>query len=301
MIISQEKGVNKMKKTTLPIFFVVILLALPLTNFSRVQATPESPARRPYFLFNSIIQLSYDQGALNNASFEPNGPPINIPITIQVRANVPDFFFRGPFQMLKIRFIWGSFIIPVSQVRLTVENPPEWAAISVNPTTPYIDLWNEWQTTNVTLTIALHDDAPPQVYSLRLKAKLNTNAAHISSSETFIDLLFKPEQIFRLSIYCPDWHLVTPPNQYTGTEITVSNLGNGWSYVTVNLTAVEGWWLRTDVSQFVLDPGKSQIVTLQLKAPEEFNGEQLINLTFTPSIPGMSGEPVPFQIIAHYP
>jgi hypothetical protein len=135
---------------------------------------------------------------INTGAFRPDGPPVNIPLTIKYKVEVPPAFITNP--LLRIVFL-QTFIILSAQVQLTIENPPSWAAVSINPSSPAVAIATAWNYTQAVVTIAAHDDAPAEGFTLKIKATtpeiLNR---HVGPATTTFDLVFAPGYTDRKSV-----------------------------------------------------------------------------------------------------
>ena len=201
--------------------------------------------------------------------------------------------------MLKTWFLTGDWFIMDRQVTISVVNPPDWAAVAINPSTPAIGLGNTWQETMASLVIACHDRAPAEPYILKLKAELPA-VKHVSSAVAIVDIVLTPEWQPYIDVYTETPNLITPPGETTNVTFTITNKGNGWTLIQTEIQDIPGWSLDIDPAQFMVDIGQSEDTILHIRPPATFFGVQSINLSFTPTRFDESGSPVPVTIQAGY-
>jgi hypothetical protein len=280
---------------------ILILLLSPMVSAQERMGNDNGLRKTPWFMFDFELEISYNTSAVNNATFTPDGPPVSIPLYIKYRADIPNFFLRPPFLFLKAWFVFGRLSIPTQKIHLSVINPPDWAAISITPSNPYINIDNTFQEATAILQIAVHFDAPSEGYVLKIKAEA-PRLGRLQQKDADLDLIFMPAWMPLLSIDLSQPYIRTPPNETTTTTIDITNLGNAECLVTANITEIIGWSIYLDQAQFWLSIGQTKSITLFLKPPENFQGIQEINISFTPSRhPGETGPPVPVTIHAYFP
>jgi hypothetical protein len=290
-----------MMKKILFIVAISILLLVPIVSAQERIGNANGLRKTPWFIFNSELEMSYNTSAVNNATFQPDGPAVSIPLYIKYRVDIPNFFLRPPFLFLKTLFVFGRLSIPTQKIHLSVINPPDWAAISITPSNPYFDIDNTIQEATAILQIAVHFDAPSEAYALRIEAEA-PRLGRIQKTDASVSLYFIPAWVPLLSIDVSQPYIRTPPNETTTTTIDITNLGNAECLVTANITEIVGWSIYLDQAQFWLSIGQTKTITLFLKPPENFQGIQEINITFTPSrFPGEIGPAVPVMIHAYFP
>jgi len=251
-------------------------------------------------IFDSVLELTYDAGAVNNATFSPDGPAVHIPLYIKYKIDVPNNLLRPPFRILKTYFLFQRLFIPAQQCLITPLNTPDWAAISITPTNPFIEISNQFKTSTAILSIAVHWGAPAQAYNLHILAE-TFQLGRISANSAELQILFCPQYIPLLEISCDQPYFTAPPNQTTYNTLEITNLGNAETLVTINVTQIPGWSLFTDPTQLMIDVGNTKPCTVIIRPPADFHEEQAITLSFTPSHLGQVGTPVSIVLHAHYP
>jgi hypothetical protein len=287
-------------KTSFIISIVFISLLLSIT--------PSAPAK--LVTYESILQIEYDENAVNTAVFQPDGPPVSIPLTIRFKVEIPPAFIRN--FALRILFL-QTFIITSAHIRLSILNPPDWAAVSIPNADVYPDIDTEFQEVRSSVVIAAHDDAPAEGFVLNLKAEhdflLN---AHVAPQQAFLNINFQPGYIPLIDVYTEKPSRVVGPQEAVTFPIKITNLGNKQTLVTARIIDYpKGWAPLLSQSQIVI-PAASDAGTnigemiFSITPPYGFgwhNELETITLEFTPEFsppqPNTSaytGTPVPFQV-----
>jgi hypothetical protein len=273
-----------MIKNALIALLIAFLFVLPTTTAIRSQ--PNFKQDR-YLTFETMLELTYDPDSLLNVTFAPDGPPVQIPLTISSRTNLPPFLLTKPFSILKNWFISGKIITPPRTVRLSVINQPDWAAIAIKPTTPTIPLTTTWTEASSTITIACRDDAPAEPFTLKIKAEMDS-MKHLSSASTILEITIEPEWIPLISIDTIHG-IVLPNNQSSNISINITNMGNGWTLVNTDIYEIQGWSLDLNPSLIMIDARHTNMTELYVLPPIDFTGDQIINMWFTPTHNGEIG------------
>jgi hypothetical protein len=260
-------------------------------------------------VFNSILTMTSNTSTINNAVFQPDGQPVNIPLYINFKVEVPPAFISNT--LFRIIFL-QTFIIISAQVQLTLENPPAWAAVSINPSTPAVNIDTNFSQTEAVVTIAPHADAPAEGFTLRIKATtpelLNR---HVGPSTTYFDLVFSPGYTPLIDVYTANPNRIVGPQDTVSFPIVITNKGNKQTLVTARLTSPlpEGWTPLLSTSQITINSaangGNTGTLVFTITPPYGAGWHDDIKtftLEFTPQFsppkPNGSGTgtPVPFQV-----
>lgn len=291
-----------MKNVSASVVVLVLIasgLAIPIPA-----TTPTKHECSPIFSFGCMLEIQLTeegQRILQNASFSPDGPPVNIPFLVRWKAAIPPALLRGPFRLMKHLFLFGTMYTPSEAIVLSIENPPSWASISISPSTAWVDIANDWNQANFIVSIACHHDAPPEQYTLTIRAESQALRT-ISSVETVFDLMFMPTwEPPLLDIYALPWSQTTPPGVDTDVTFCVTDLGTSRATITVTSTNLSGWTLDPQPAQFNIDPYQTRHVTLHIVPPGNFTGTETLHLFFTPSYNEETGPSIPFDLYVHYP
>jgi len=269
---------------------LIIGIVLVGTLFATIFISPiTTTASAKLLTYDAALQLSYDTTAVTNAKFQPDGPPVLIPITIQYRVFVPPSFITS--QILRIIFL-QTFIIINAQVSLTVENQPTWAAVSITPSNPYVNISNNFEKATAILAIAPHADAPAEGFNLNIHASVPSLLnKHVAAKEADLTIIFQPGYIPLININVDNPSRIVSPQQTTTFRIEITNMGNKQTLVTGKIVqAPEGWAALLSNTQILIDSAKSgqsniQYVSFSVTPPYGFGYHDdlgQIILEFTP-------------------
>jgi len=256
--------------------------------------------RKSIITFDSILELDYDQQAVQNAVFEPGGPPVFIPLYVYYKIFVPNFLLRPPFMMLKIIYLFGKIYYPSQKIYFSPINVPDWASVAIIPNPSYINISNIFTKTTAILAIALHSDAPAEPCVLRLKAKAPA-LGRIGENQAELDVIFQPATMLIINVNPSQTDIITPPDQTTNISFHITNLGNIFTLVSTNVSEIPGWFISANPPYTWIEIGDTEQIILQIRPPHDFVGNQSIEVSFTPSHFFETGAPVPFILHAHYP
>jgi hypothetical protein len=273
---------------------------------------PSVSAAGKFFTYDAMLDLQYDSDVINTAVFQPDGPSVSIPITVTYQVYVPEAFLS---QMIWRIIFLQTFIVMNAQVKLSVVNPPNWAAISLATASVYIPIDSSPMVGKTALQIAAHKDAPAQGFSLRVMAQtdpvLNN---HVQSKEAYVDIQFQPGYIPLINVYTETPNVIVSPQETVNFPIKITNLGNKESIVRARIVdAPDGWATLLPQSQIVI-PSKNEagendeLLTFSVTPPYGLgwhNDLETITLEFTPEFSPPSGAsntsafigtPVQFQV-----
>ena len=269
---------------------------------------PSSSAAK-FLTYDAVLVVTYDPEAVNQAIFKPDGPAVNIPIIIKYKVDVPPTFITEP----ALRFIFlQTIIITSAAVKMTILNPPTWAAVSINPSPAYVNIDSQFNQTTAVLTIAAHDDAPAEGFVLNIKAEtdpvLNN---HVAAKEAFVDITFQPGYIPLIDVYTESPTRIVGPQETVIFPIKITNLGNKRTLVTARILSYpEDWSVQMSQTQITIpsaaDGNNIGYLSCSVIPPFGFgwhNDLETINLDFTPQFSPPQGNntdyigtPVAFQI-----
>jgi hypothetical protein len=262
-------------------------------------------ATAKFFTFDSELELTFNASAVNQAKFSPDGQVVSIPIYVKYRVDIPSTLLKNPWRIIFLQ----SFIILAAQISLTVENQPSWAAISITPSNPYVDIQNTFQQANAILQIAAHADAPAEGFTLKIHATVPSILhGHVGEKNADLDIIFQPGYIPLINVDVENPSRIVNPQETTTFKITITNLGNKQTLVTGKIIqAPEGWASLLSQAQITILPGASDSLSFSITPPYGFgyhNDIGSILLEFTPQFSppqgnnsGLIGTPVPAQII----
>jgi len=285
----------------------IIGTLLSLSFLSIALSSPSASAK--LITFESVLELDYDTQAVNDATFQPDGPPVSIPITVKFKLEMPSIILTNIF--LRLLFL-QTIIITSARVKLTVLNDPDWAAVSITNPNPYVDIDTNTVETTTSVVIAAHDDAPAEGFSLKLKAEtdplLNN---HVPARDAYLDIVFQPGYIPLIDVYTEEPSRIVGPQDTVNFPIRITNLGNKQTLVTIRVVDYpQGWTPLLSQSQVIIPSAESGnnigYLSFSITPPFGFgwhNDLETITLELTPqfsppqgNMSGYIGTPVPFQM-----
>jgi len=285
----------------------IIGIILSLSFLSITNSNP--PASAKLLTFEPVLEMDYDTQAVNDAVFQPDGPPVSIPLTIRFKVQMPPQILKSIW--LRIIFL-QTFIVVSARVKLTVLNDPDWAAISITNPNPYVDIQTEMVETQTSIVIAAHDDAPAEGFTLKLKAEtdplLNN---HVPARDAYVDIVFQPGYIPLIDVYTEKPSRIVSPQETVNFPIRITNLGNKQTLVTIKIVDYpKGWTPLLSQTQVIIPSAESGnnigYMSFSITPPFDFgwhNDLETITLELTPefsppqgNMSGYVGTPVPFQM-----
>ncbi|MCX6664484.1 MAG: hypothetical protein NT038_00250 [Euryarchaeota archaeon] len=290
-------------KTKIISFVLIMILLIPAVSALNNQKQDKQSAR--LITYNSVLQMSYDENAVNNAVFQPDGAPVSIPLIVKFKVEIPKTLLSN--FILRILFL-QTFMITSAKIKLSVANAPDWATITITNPNIYVNISPEFTEFNTSVIIALHSDAPSQGYDLRIKAETESLLnKHVPPNSAELSLVFRPNWVLLLEAIVAHPSVSTPPNELTLVPINITNLGNVQSLITAKINiSLDGWEKQFVPSQMVLNSGETGQMTLLLIPPEDFQGIQSIEMLFNATKSPPSGEyegndnPLPVTISVYY-
>ena len=273
---------------TLKIGFIILILLTLSLSF-----TPSVSAADKFFTYSSVLEVSYEDAAVNDAVFQPDGPPVSIPLKIRHKVEVPEEFISSFY--LRLLFL-QTFIVTSAQIKMEIVNAPDWAAISLSNANPYVDIATEFEETTTSLVIAAHKDAPAEGFTLRIKAEVDPLLNnHVPANEAELNIYFFTSPIIGVGIDIKNPVQEVSPGNFTKTEIELSNHGNIETTVTISqITSLQEWETYIIPNSVILPMpgmGENETIYFLVKPPDEFEGIQIIELKFSADshlIPGDS-------------
>jgi len=228
----------------------------------------QSSSAKGLVSFPSILQLEVDTTPLNQ-DIQPDGKPVNVPITVKYRVNVPPLL-AGP-GLIKNWILSGSFIMPPVKIHLSVVNKPDWADISIASPDLYIDVGkNEFSYANTSMSIAVYKDAPAESYTLILKAEAD-GMGRISSQSVEAQFKIKPGYIPLVTINTDEPIKEAGPMTTLTFPIKISNNANKETIVKlVEYDTPPGWGVQPSQSQIVIPQGGEATLSLAVTTPMGF-------------------------------
>ncbi len=254
----------------------------------------QSSSAKGLLAFTPILQLEVDTTPLNQ-DIEPDGNPVNVPVTVKYRVDIPQFLLSLPIVGRLI--VYGSFIVPPVKIHLSVVNKPDWADISITSPDLYIDVGeNKFSYANTSVSIAVYKDAPAESYTLILKAEAD-GMGRITSQSVEAQFKIKPGYIPLVTINTDEPIKEAGPMTTLTFPIKISNNANKETIVKlVEYDTPPGWGVQPSQSQIVIPQDGEATLSLAVTTPVGFgwtpNQIQQIKLKFVvmPSPPTVEYE-----------
>ena len=231
-------------------------------------------------IFSSYLEINYDDSFLENPI--PIDHSFNIPLEITYSTDIPETFGRFlPWQIRNI-ILFGSMIGPMQKIHVEVIDTPAWADIHFTQPDLFVSIpfENEPQSGLTTLVISLRDDAPASPQSINIQASCQA-LGRIQPRVFNKPLSFTPQYLPLLSISMENNVITTPPNTIVQIPFEVTNKGNKLSSVYYELAGeLDGWFYGWAPPILVINSDETEIVTLILEAPDEFEGDEIVFVDF---------------------
>ncbi len=195
----------------------------------------------------------------------------------------------GIFADIIARWFHGRVFMTIE---LSIKDVPEWASISVFPDTVHFDISSDWETPieSPAILIILNESAPAFNISY-FKIVGTTNCTKgpfgiltwIHGSKVEKEFPIVPGYLPLINVTPETNNIHTPPGQITELNISIENLGNGLTLVKSEIidSPSPNWWVYIQ-PETVLDVGEEKEASLFIMPPENYTGNDSINLTFTP-------------------
>lgn len=280
---------NKKLRTMKVSILMFILLSSTLGTFLII--TPK-PASAKLITYDSVLQITYNAADLNNAVFSPSGQPVSIPINVSFNVNVPPLFMSNI--VLRLIFL-QSFIITNARIQLSIENPPDSAAISIANPDVYVDISTTPKSAQSAIIITPHANAPAEGFNLIIKGVTDPLLnGHVPAKTAEANLQFQPGYTPYVNVYTDNPSVIVGPQETVTFPFKVTNLGNQQTQVSIIvINAPEGW--KTLISDnSILIPSADQAgagnnvgsMSLSVTPPYGFgwhNDVETIQVEFIPS------------------
>lgn len=255
----------------------------------------QSSSAKGLISFTPILQLEIDTSSLNE-DIQPDGKPVNVPVTVRYRVDVPPFLSNLPFG-LGNPILYGSFIVPPVKIHLSIVNKPDWADISIASPDLYIDIGqNKFSYANTSISIAVYKNAPAESYTLILRAEAD-GLGKVAPQSVEAQFKIKPGYIPLVTINTDEPIKEAGPMTTLTFPIKISNNANKETIVKlVEYDTPPGWGVQPSQSQIVIPQDGEATLSLAVTTPMGFgwtpNQIQQIKLKFVvmPSPPTVEYE-----------
>jgi hypothetical protein len=269
------------------------------------------PASAKLITYNSELQLTYDVNAVQNAIFSPTGTPVSIPINVSFHVFVPEKFVSNIW--LRLLFL-QTMIITNAKITFTIENPPDWAAISIANPNVYIDISTSVRTSQTAIIITPHSNAPSEGFNLKIKAETTSLLnGHIPPNSAEANIQFQPGYIPLIDVQTDNPSRIVGPQETVTFPIRITNLGNKQTLVTAKITNYPEGWAPLLPESTIIIPSISEagagnnVATMAFSITPPYglgwhNELQTITIEFTPQFSppvagkNLTGTPINFQV-----
>lgn len=261
-----------------------ILLFL-VTNVSvAIQNTNETRDIIPSRLFglHSYIAVTYN---LTSEPIEPNEPPHVI--TMDVIYHVYRVYF-GQFLLWYYNFTQQKI-----NVTLEIIEKPDYCTANIDNSTLWFPISNNHSVKQTALTVSVNENAPAfQLSRVEIRASVNDKLGpfgfftFVKGIEYIFDVTFINGYLPLINVTPESDFIETTPGNTVVDPITVENLGNGITFVNIEVISHPINWSINIASSVVLLVNESKVTNLCVCPPLDFCGTGIIILSFTPEFLG---------------
>ncbi|MCK4332465.1 MAG: hypothetical protein KAV40_02675 [Thermoplasmatales archaeon] len=273
------------KGITIAITALIIGLTFTPTSISQLEKTTKNNNTndRGPFTLQGVIKVNYNASELSE-KIPPSGGYRLVHINVSYKV-------QGLLANTLVPFIkrkWSHM-----PIELSIEDVPEWADIFIVPNVVYPEIDTQWKTDGALLFISVQNTTAPAHIPKIIQLCLEPQYEYLRGPLGIITLVHSPNHTARLSFvvnYYPlisvvpeNDTIVTPPGQVVELPITIKNLGNAKTEITVDKLEYPDDWDVNIISNTVININQERQVSLFIRSPQNFSGNQTIRLAFTPS------------------
>jgi len=283
-------------------FIVSILLFSILANTPQAEAGPVLKNLARLYHCEPKFRVEYDKTVVQNPIM-PLDKPYEIPIEISCT----------------IQGVLGDIVAEVYDdkffVDLYVDSAPEWCIATADPPLIEIPISSNWVTTNATVFLTIKENAPAfeeGILRVRVKSRsIGMSRTIIPEGNTSLEIPFRVGYIPILGINVTNgYYRVIDPYETASFEITITNLGNGKTEVSSEITQLPEGWTAEIPSNIILGSrlrGSNPEKTIQLMVKPSYtfgyHEEQgVVKISLTPysfKNTSLKGEPYMLSFIVH--
>lgn len=198
-------------------------------------------------------------------------------------------------------------------IGLSIEDVPEGVHVFIVPDIVYPEIDTQWRADEALLFISVLNTTTPAHAEYKIRIRAEPQYESLRGPLGIITWIHTPTYIAEFTIaseYYPlitvtpeNYSIATPPGQVVELPITIKNLGNAKTVVTIDKLEYPDNWGVNIISNTVLNINQERQVSLVLRSPQNFSGNQTIRLAFTPSYfgdPENRGVTEFISILAYY-
>ncbi|HID26073.1 MAG TPA: hypothetical protein EYP23_06420 [Thermoplasmata archaeon] len=282
-------------------FILSILLFSTLANAPQeAEAGPILKNLAKLYRCEPKFKVEYDKTVVQNP-ITPLDKPYEIPIEISCVIN-------GLLADIVAEVYDDKFFVD-----LYVDSAPEWCIATVDPPLIEIPISSEWITTNATVSLTIKENAPAfeeGILQVRVKSRsIGMQQTIIPEGNISLEIPFTVGYIPILGINVTNgYYRVIDPYETAFFEITISNLGNGKTEVSSEITQLPEGWTAEIPSNIILGSriiGDNPEKTIQLVVKPSYSfgyheEQGVVKISLTPyslKNTSLKGEPYMLSFI----
>ena len=300
------KSVVCNKGIAVAIAILIIGLTFTPTSISQLEKTTKDNNNtndRGPFTLQGDIKVNYNASELSE-KIPPLGgyKLVHLNVSYKVTGLLANALV--PF----IKRLWSHM-----PIELSIEDVPEWADIFIVPDVVYPEIDARWKTDGALLFISVQNTTAPANIPNIIQLCLEPQYEYLRGPLGIITLVHSPNKTAELSFTVKYYPLIsvvpendtiaTPPGQVVVLPITIKNLGNAETEITIDKLEYPDDWSVNILSNTKVDINEEIQVSLFIRSPQNFSGNQTIRLAFTPSYfadPENRGVTEFISILAYY-
>ncbi len=281
------------------ILFIILLVSLPTTSFGMIAHTEEQQYDKiisnDFWSFQQYIDIDVDTSVLSqnlniNYSYA-------IPVNITYRTNLPEQFLSIIPPLFRNMFLFKQITKPFQTIQLTIIDEPD--CVTVTLSDPLLNApivyHQEDYIFKTTLYINVHDEAPAQPYSIKLKSSVDS-IGRLNSFTTEYSITFVPQFIPLIDLSIENQVVAVGSQEKIDIEIQVKNLANKKARITPTILSDHYDWCPTiNYPAVDLNPDESETFILNVQPPQDFSGFMTFKLTFNVEIFPLHQNTPPFS------
>lgn len=297
---------NNLIKKSLAIAVILLLIGLsciPTGIALKVAPIDDIQKESQDFFFGLRGHIKFDFNLdLFLEPIKPYGGVYFFPFNVSYKVS-------GMFAKIITRWFQGRAIMTIE---LSIQEIPEWASITVSHNTVHCDIDTYWEICEEDPYIMMTIDERAPAFELSYYKIVGASDSikgpfgfltWIRSLESEEEFPFVPDYLPLISITPETAYIQIPPGQMGELNFSIENLGNGLTLVKSEIVEIPSpdWWVYIQ-PETVLDVGEEKELSLFIIPPEDFTGNNLIKIIFTPCYyydpnnPELQGTPQTFVI-----
>lgn len=311
---------NRLLKKGIVLTVIVMLIGLAFTSASlseRNISTQNITSNNTELSLSSDDDtiLEYDTGAISERyistrNMNANTRGLSLGLYGYIRIKADDEALHKPIEPLSgyrlvpvnisyaIDGLLANELLPIIKkkwshmpIHLSIESIPEWADAIILPDIVYPEISTEYKsdTTNLFISIVNKSAHAYSMEYITLKAQTEPLIGPlgiitwINPTQGESNIYFTPDYFSLISVTPENDTVQIPPGQVVKLLITIKNLGNAKTQITIDKLEYPDDWVVNIISNTVIDINQERQVSLTLRSPQNFIGNQTIRIALTPS------------------